>query len=78
MHVLHTVLYTLLLLLLFILLYYNYYFYSCSPYCSLYISQGADKKNLFNNLEFLWLAIISLIVTLMFHTGVILSGEIRC
>ena len=75
MHVLHTVLYT--LLLLFILLYYNYYFYSCSPYCSPYISQGADKKNLFNNLEFLWLAIISFIVTLMFHTGMILSGEIR-
>ena len=24
-----------------------------SPYCSLYISQGADKENLFNNQELL-------------------------
>ena len=27
--------------------------FSYSPYCSLYISQGADKENLFNNQELL-------------------------
>ena len=44
--------------------------YAYSPYCSLYISKGADKENLSNNQE---LVIISFILmTLMFHSGVIL------
>ena len=30
-----------------------YHQYAYSPYCSLYISQGADKENLFNNQELL-------------------------
>ena len=33
--------------------------YTYSPYCSLYISQGADKENLFHNQQFLKLKIIS-------------------
>ena len=33
-----------------------------SPYCSLYIYQGADKENFFNNQEFLKLMVISLIL----------------
>ena len=50
-----------------------------SPYCSLYISLCASKENLFNNQEVLQLIIISFIlVTLMFDSGVILKGEIRC
>ena len=31
--------------------------------CSLYISKGADKDNLINNQEFVWLVIISSILT---------------
>ena len=53
--------------------------YAYSPYCPLNISKGADKENLFTNQEFLCSMIISLIlVTLMFDSGVILSGEISC
>ena len=49
-----------------------------SPYCSLYIFQGANKENVSHNQELLELAIISFIlVTLMFDLGVILWGEIR-
>ena len=41
--------------------------------------KGADKENLFTNQEFLCSMIISLIlVTLMFDSGVVLSGEISC
>ena len=32
------------------------------PYCSLYISLGAEKENLFNNQELLWLMIIFFIL----------------
>ena len=38
-----------------------------SPYCSVNISQGADKENLFNNQEL----ICFLLVILMFDSGVI-------
>ena len=49
-----------------------------SPYCSLYIFQGANKENVSLNQELLELVIISFIlVTLMFDLGVILWGEIR-
>ena len=49
-----------------------------SPYCSLYIFQGAYKENVSHNQELLELVIISFIlVTLMFDLGVILWGEIR-
>ena len=49
-----------------------YHQYAYSPYCSLYISQGADKENLFNNQELLLLEIISFIlITLMCDSGVI-------
>ena len=49
-----------------------------SPYCSLYIFQGANKENVSHNQELLELVIISFIlVTLMFDLGVILWGEIR-
>ena len=41
-------------------------------------ARGADKENLLNNSEFLKLGIISFIVTLMFHTGMILSAETKC
>ena len=45
----------------------------------LYISYGADKENLFNNQELLLLVVISFIlVPLIFDSGVILQGEIRC
>ena len=45
----------------------------------LYISKGADEENLFNNQEFHELVIISFILmTLMFDSGVIFYGEIRC
>ena len=51
---------------------------SYSPYCSLYIFQGANKENVSHNQELLELVIISFIlVTLMFDLGVILWGEIR-
>ena len=41
--------------------------YAYSPYCSLYISLGANKENLSNNQELLYLVIISFILmTLMF------------
>ena len=44
-----------------------------SLYCSLCISLGADKENLFNNQKLLWLVIISFIpVTVMFDSGEIL------
>ena len=43
-----------------------------SPYCSVNISQGADKENLFNNQELMKLVIICfLLVILMFDSGVI-------
>ena len=49
-----------------------------SPYCSLYIFQGANKENVSHNQELLELVIISFIlVTVMFDLGVILWGEIR-
>ena len=45
--------------------------YAYSPYCSLYISLGADKENLFNNQEVLQLIIISFILlTLVCDLGV--------
>ena len=45
----------------------------------LYISWGADKKNLFANQKVLSLVIISFILmTLMCDSGVMLWGEIRC
>ena len=41
-----------------------------SPYFFLYISWGANKENLFENQELLWLVIISFILmTLMFDSG---------
>ena len=41
--------------------------------CSLYISWGADKKNLLDNHELLWLVIISsILMTKMCDSGVIL------
>ena len=47
--------------------------YAYSPYCFLYISKGADKKNLFTNQELVSLVIISLILmTLMCDSGMIL------
>ena len=50
----------------------------CSIYISLYISYGANKENLFNNQELLWLVIISFILlTLMRDSRVIVFGEIR-
>ena len=46
---------------------------ACILHCSPYISQGADKENLFNNQELLWLVIIFFIfMTLLFHSGVTL------
>ena len=46
--------------------------YAYSPHCSLFISYGADKENLFNNQELPKLLIISFIlVTLMCDLGVI-------
>ena len=42
-------------------------------YCSLFISQGAEKENLRDNQEFLWLLIIfSILITFMFDSGVML------
>ena len=39
----------------------------------------ADRENLFNNQEVLQFIIIAFIlITLMFDSGVILKGEIRC
>ena len=47
--------------------------YSYSPYCYLYIYQGADKEGLSNNQEFLQLVIISsILLTLMCDSVVIL------
>ena len=55
------------------------HWYQYSPYHSLYISYGADKENLFCNHEFLQLVIIFFILlTLMFDSGVMLWGEIKC
>ena len=46
------------------------YLYVYSPSCSLYISYGADKENLFNNQELLKFVIISFIlVTLIIDSG---------
>ena len=36
--------------------------YAYSPYCSLYISHGTDKENLFDNQELLQLVIIFVIL----------------
>ena len=45
----------------------------------LYTLLGADMENLFNNQELLYFVIISyILLTLMFDSGVILWGEIRC
>ena len=45
----------------------------------LHNSKDADKENLINNQESLWLVIISIIlVTLMCDPGGILLGEVRC
>ena len=53
--------------------------YEYSPYCSQQISSCAGRENLFNNQEALQFIIIAFIlVTLMFDSGVILKGEIRC
>ena len=53
--------------------------YAHSPYCSLYISKGADKEKLFNNQGLPLPLIISCILkTLMCDSGVILQEEIRC
>ena len=53
--------------------------FSYSSYCSLYISYDADKRNFFNGQEPPSLVIISFILmTLMFDSGMILWGEIRC
>ena len=42
-------------------------------YSSLYISLGADKENLINNLELLWMVIISyILMTLLFDSELIL------
>ena len=50
-----------------------------SLYCSLHISYGADKKNLFNNRELLKLVIISFILMILVNDlAVLLKGEIRC
>ena len=50
-----------------------------SLYCSLHISYGADKKNLFNNRELLKLVIISFILMILVNDlAVLLQGEIRC
>ena len=44
-----------------------------SPYCSFYISQGANKEDWINNEEFFWFMIISyILVTSMFVSGVIM------
>ena len=49
-----------------------------SPYCSLYFSSGANKENLFENQELLQLVIIfPILMTLLFHSEVLLYGEIR-
>ena len=48
-------------------------------YCSLYISHGTDKEKLFNNQSICNLVIISFILMiLLFDSGGILLGEIRC
>ena len=45
----------------------------------LYISCGTYRENLSNNQELLEFVIISVtLITLMFDSGVILLGEIRC
>ena len=45
----------------------------------LYTLLGADMENLFNNQELLYFVIISyILLTLIFDSGVILWGEIRC
>ena len=44
-----------------------------TPYYSLYISLGADKENLINNLELLSMVIISyILMTLLFDSELIL------
>ena len=44
-----------------------------TPYSSLYISLGADKENLINNLELLSMVIISyILMTLLFDSELIL------
>ena len=46
--------------------------YAYSPYCSPYISLGADKENLLNNHRLLWLVTISIVLmTLIYDSGVI-------
>ena len=51
----------------------TWHHYPYSQYCSLYISLGAGKENLFNNPEPLQLVIIFFVlITLMFDSGVIL------
>lgn len=53
--------------------------YATPPYCSLYITYRADKDNLLNNRELLWLLIVSLILLiLVFDSGMILWEEIKC
>ena len=46
----------------FLTLYTLRHWYSYSPHCSLYISYGTDKENLFDNQELLKLVIISFIL----------------
>ena len=47
--------------------------YAYSPHCSLYISQGADRENLFADIKVLFLVIIPFIlITLMCDSGLIL------
>ena len=48
------------------------------PHCFLNVPKGADKDNLLNNRDFLYVVIISFILTtLMCDSGAILLGEIR-
>ena len=69
-------------LILFSTIYYflgHWHQYAYSPYCSQYISLCAGKENLFNNQEVPQFIIIAFILmTLMFDSGEILKGEIRC
>ena len=54
------------------------YQFAYSPYCSLYISLGVGKENLFNSQELLSSVISSFIlITLIFDSGLMLWRAIR-
>ena len=56
-----------------------YYFGTLTSVCIFSYSVYAGRENLFNNQEVLRFIIIAFILkTLMFDSGVILKGEIRC